>query len=70
MKLLRMQFLKDVLILVLLELSLWEAGLDFSQYSRKEVLILVLLELSLWAYINGVAYKAALLGLNPCFTGT
>ena len=48
MKLLIMQFLKDVLILVLLELSLWEAGLDFSQYSRKEVLILVLLELSLW----------------------
>ena len=58
-----------VLILVLLELSLWVFEFPELKKELEEVLILVLLELSLWD-LQLHLLATPLLCLNPCFTGT
>ena len=45
-----------VLILVLLELSLWDVNDWIQQYADVVVLILVLLELSLWEETPGITH--------------
>ena len=60
-----------VLILVLLELSLWvEWTARNWEFLKDGVLILVLLELSLWVLSQSRWSGVIILRLNPCFTGT